>query len=131
MEKRKHPRLRKLLFVAAKRYDQNGELAEGHIGITVDISEGGMMIMTERPLPFMATVDLFLGFGDTILKIKGEVTRLEKQAGNKTLMGLKFLNVDEEAMALLKVASLFPSDEGSKDEGAEGSEADPGDGKQE
>jgi len=72
----------------------------------MDISEGGMLIMTERPLPFMTTLDLFLGFGDTILKVKGEVTRLEKQAGNKTLMGLRFLDLDEDARALLKVASL-------------------------
>ncbi|MDH5477880.1 MAG: PilZ domain-containing protein [Nitrospinota bacterium] len=128
MEKRKHPRLRKLLFAAAKKYDDNGELEEGSIGMTMDISEGGMLIMTESPLPFMARLDLFLGFGDTILKVKGEVTRLEKQAGNKTLMGLKFLEVDDEALSLLKVASFSGAAEGhrtnshgdtEKDHGAE------------
>ncbi|MDH5509753.1 MAG: PilZ domain-containing protein [Nitrospinota bacterium] len=124
MEKRRHPRLRKLLFVAAKRYNQHGELEEGRIGITIDISEGGMMIMTERPLPFMTTVDLFLGFGDTILKVNGEVTRLEKQTKNRTLMGIKFLNVDEEASALLKVASLSASSEGDKEEDASVPETD-------
>ena len=105
MDKRRHPRLRKLLFAAAKRYSESGELEEGHIGVTVDISEGGMLVMTESPLPFMATLELYLGFGDQILRIKGEVARLEKQAGNKTLMGIRFMNLDDEAKTMLKAAT--------------------------
>jgi hypothetical protein len=105
MEKRRHPRLKRLLFAAAKRYSESGELEEGRIGVTLDVSEGGMMVMTESPLPFLARLDLFLGFGDQILKIKGEVTRLEKQAGTKTLMGIRFVDLDEESLAMLKAAT--------------------------
>jgi len=108
MEKRKHPRLKKILFAAAKIYNQEGELQAGQIGMTLDISEGGMMVMTEKPLPFMAKLDLFLGVGDNILKIKGEVTRLEKQAGSKTLMGIRFINLDSQTKDLLSVTSVSP-----------------------
>ena len=105
-EKRKHPRLKKLLFTAAKRYDENGEIEEGRIGMTVDISVGGMLVVTEKPLPYEASLELFLGFGDSIIKIKGQVTRLEKQGANKTLMGIKFLELDEESKIIIQAATI-------------------------
>jgi len=115
-DKRKYPRLHKLLFAAAKKYDHNGELEAGRIGMTLDISEGGMLVLTEEPLPFMARIELFLGFGDTMLKVSGEVVRLEKHSVDKTLMGIKFLELDDESRVMLRAATLSdrPPDAGGQ-----------------
>jgi len=95
-DKRGSHRVRKNLFTAVKWYDAEGEIDGGDIGETLDISTSGMLIRTENPLPFKARLTIALAVEDDVLKLEGEVARLEREDDRRTLMGLRFLGLDDK-----------------------------------
>ncbi|MBI4827610.1 MAG: PilZ domain-containing protein [Nitrospinae bacterium] len=102
-DQRQHPRIRKHLFTAVKWYDEEGEINGADIGETLDISTGGILVRTEAPLPFKARLTISLAMEDEIIKLEGEVIRLERESDQHTLMGLRFVNVDgQTGQALAK-----------------------------
>lgn len=101
---RKYPRIKKILFSAVKRYDDDGELSEGYTGKTLNISEGGVLIESGNPLPLRTHLDVVLGMDDNMLKLKGEVVHLEQKGEDAVDMGVMFLGLDEEKRKALKRA---------------------------
>lgn len=101
---RKYPRIDKIMFSAVKRYDDDGELGEAYTGKTLNVSEGGVLIETDNPLPLRTHLDLVLGMDDNMLKLKGEVVHLEQKGDEIVDMGVMFLDMDEEARKALKRA---------------------------
>ncbi len=101
-EKRKHPRVQKVLFVALKDFSHESELIQENIGRTIDISEGGVLLEAEKILPFLSTVDLTIRLEDYLLKVEGEVTHIHKNWTGKVEMGVKFTKMSDEGIAKLK-----------------------------
>jgi c-di-GMP-binding flagellar brake protein YcgR len=102
-DQRHFPRIGKICFTAVKKYNETGELEEGLTGETLNISEGGILLLTENPLPFLAKLDVVIGLANDMLKIKGEVAHLKKLDNGKIEMGIKFVKLSEyEKKALLE-----------------------------
>lgn len=99
---RKYPRIKKTLFSAIKAYDSNGELSEGNTGQTLNISEGGVLIQTDTPLPLRTHLDLVLGMDDNMLKLKGEIVHLEQKGEDIVNMGVMFIDLDDFTRKALK-----------------------------
>ena len=99
---RKFPRVEKICFTAVKRYDESGELEAARIGKTLNVSEGGILLETTNPLPFMAQVNLVFATDNDMLKIKGEVIRLDKKENGTMVMGIRFLQIDKRDLTTLR-----------------------------
>ena len=101
---RKYPRLEKLWFTAVKSYDKDGELEEGYTGTTLNVSEGGMLVETENPLPFQVKINLTLALDDELIKLKGEVAHLKEREDGLVEMGFKFVEIGEKELKILRNA---------------------------
>jgi len=100
-ESRKSPRVSKLCFTSVKRYDATGELEEAQIGKTLNISDGGILLETDHPLPFLAQLEIVIGLDDEMLKLKGEVVHLLKKEDTLE-MGIRFLEVSGKDREILR-----------------------------
>ncbi len=101
-ESRKSPRVSKLCFTSVKRYDTTGELEEAQVGKTLNISDGGILLETDHPLPFMAQLEIVIGLDDEMLKLKGEVVHLLKKEDGALEMGIRFLEVSSKDRETLR-----------------------------
>lgn len=101
---RKHERVNKQCFIVVKTYDKDGELIEGYTGTTLNVSEGGALVETESPLPFLDVINLTLALEDVLIKLKGEVAHLKKREDSLIEMGFRFVDVGEKELKLLRNA---------------------------
>ncbi len=86
--------------------------------VTSNIGVGGAFILTEE-LPALGTelsIDIDVPTADELIKVAAEV-RWTASDGDETGMGVKFLNLDVEA--LLKLSEYFASLTGAEPDSAE------------
>jgi len=103
-KERKYPRVEKLCFTAVKAYGKNGELEKGYTATTLNVSEGGMLVEAENPLPHVAEFDLTLALDDELIKLKGEVAHLKKREDGLVEMGFRFIDIGDEELKILQNA---------------------------
>lgn len=101
---RQHERVEKQHFIVVKTYDEDGELVEGYTGTTLNVSEGGALVETENPLPFLSKVDLTLALDEVLIKLTGEVAHLKKREDGLVEMGFKFIDIKQEELNQLQKA---------------------------
>lgn len=81
------------------------------VDYSTDLSEGGVLIQTQEPLPVGTKLDIKfrLPGGIKLIETKGEVVWSHKKIGGETIldlvpgMGVKFLNLDEESKKYIEV----------------------------
>jgi len=101
-EARQYPRVSKLCFTAVKQYDTSGELEGAQLGKTLNLSEGGILLETDTPLPFLAQIEVLLGLESEMLKIKGEVAHLRRREEGLVEMGIRFVEISDHDLELLR-----------------------------
>ena len=69
---------------------------------TVDISQGGILIETSRPIDSEAIILISIDRDKKILEIKGRVVYCRKISPSKHLTGIEFAGSQKEAMDIVK-----------------------------
>ena len=72
------------------------------MGTTVDISQGGILIETSRPIETAQILLVSVDSNKQMLEIKGEVVHTRAVGPSKYLSGIKFIGSREEVMKIVK-----------------------------
>ena len=95
IDRRKYPRVRTNNLISYFAFDENGKLITQGMGITLDISRGGMLFETPDPIdPGL----LVLGATDLenhLIEVKGKLIHCTKAASGMYHSGIEFLGLDE------------------------------------
>ena len=101
-ERRKHPRIAVQCVFSYICLDEDGHpIAEG-MGTTVDISQGGIMIETSRPIETETLLLISVNRNKEMLEIKGKVAYTRTIGPAKHLAGIEFLGSREEVTKIVK-----------------------------
>lgn len=99
---RTYPRVNRLKLTAVELFSELGELEEGTIGRTMNISEGGMLLEMVKPLPLLSKVALSVGVGDDVAQMDGEVVHLRKNEEGRIETGIQFIGLTEETRKIIR-----------------------------
>ena len=99
---REYPRVERILLTSVEQYNIDGELAESRIGRTLNVSEGGILLEVDHPLPFLSKVSLNIAIKEDIIKADGEVVHLRRTKDGKIEMGIKFLDIPADDRMILE-----------------------------
>lgn len=86
-DKRNNPRYRSINFAAK----------DGMLFRTLDISQVGMLLEMDKPLPLTARVTLTIALGEKVISVTGHVVRHIPRAKGKTGVGVQFEPLDPKA----------------------------------
>jgi c-di-GMP-binding flagellar brake protein YcgR len=76
IERRKHPRIEAIELVSFENYETNQtELMQG-MGKTLDISMGGMCLVSRHALPLGSTLKLTLALDENLFEAEGRIMSL-------------------------------------------------------
>ncbi|MFO7687478.1 MAG: PilZ domain-containing protein [Deltaproteobacteria bacterium] len=101
-EKRKNPRVTTHNVVSYICLDADGhQIAEG-IGTTVDISQGGTLLETSRPIDAEYVLLMSIDLNNNMIETKGKVAHSRSVGPAKYLTGIQFLGEREEVTQVVK-----------------------------
>jgi c-di-GMP-binding flagellar brake protein YcgR len=101
-ERRKYPRIAVQSVFSYTCLDEDGHPIDEGMGTTVDISQGGIMIETSRPIESKTLVLVSVDKDKKMLEIKGKVVYTRTIAPSKHLSGIEFVGSPEEVKKIVK-----------------------------
>ncbi len=110
--KRQHERIHSL-NLSYICLDENKNIVKQGMGRTLNISESGILLETHFPIDLNHEIQLTIGLEEDLLDIKGVPVHVRSIEGGKYQIGIKLLDLDDNAIALLK---KFISEGGPKNE---------------
>ncbi len=116
--KRQHERIHSL-NLSYICLDENKNIVKQGMGRTLNISESGILLETHFPIDLKHEIQLTIGLEEDLLDIKGVPVHVRSIEGGKYQIGIKLLDLDDNAIALLK---KFISEGGPKNEPDTGGE---------
>lgn len=90
--------LRTLLHVSAKGREKKSSFA----GVSHNISMSGMLLETDQELKKGDRLTWTVNIGLRKISADGRVVRIQEQAGEKFLCGIKFLNLDTKSLVIIE-----------------------------
>lgn len=101
-ERRRHPRVPTSNIVSYICIDADGQpMAEG-MGKTVDISQGGALLETARPVESKYILMLSIDLDKKVIETKGRVVHSRPNGSSTYLTGIKFDGTPEEVTAVIR-----------------------------
>ena len=86
-----------------KKYVEAGALQLAYTGITVNVSEGGMLVETkDDSLSVGSQVTVSVCFDKDVIKIPSEILRLEHWKKGRTGVGLKFAHLPDTGLSSIR-----------------------------
>jgi c-di-GMP-binding flagellar brake protein YcgR len=101
-EKRKYPRVVTSNIVSYICIDKDGNELDQGMGRTVNISQGGTLLETSRPIESDYIVILTIDLDDNVIQTKGEVVHTRSVEAGKYLTGIRFQGTREEVLRIVK-----------------------------
>ena len=101
-ERRQHPRIAVQTVFSYICLDEDGTPVDEGMGTTVDISKGGIMIETSRPIETETLVLISVDKDKKMLEIKGKVVYTRELNASRHLSGIQFQGSAEEVMKMVK-----------------------------
>lgn len=103
-EKRKSVRINGVFPVQLKAEKPRTNILSSICANTVNISEGGLSISLNLPLPFSSIVSLQIDFSSdySLTSEKAEVVWSTRTAGNKFRSGIRFLELEDDRLSRLR-----------------------------
>ncbi len=92
--------------------DENNNIVKQGMGRTLNISESGILLETHFPVESEHIIRLTISLEEDLLDIKGKPVHVRSEDGGKYQIGIKFLDLDQNAVDLIK---KYISDSGTKD----------------
>ena len=101
-ERRKYPRVPTSNIVSYVCIDARGKpIAEG-MGKTVDISQGGVMLETGRPIESKYILMLTMDLKKKVVETKGRVVHSRPNGSSTYVTGIKFEATPDEVTAVIR-----------------------------
>ena len=116
-QRRRWDRKKTLNLVEYVILGENGEHVSRGMGRTRNVSEGGLLLETYRPLQPEQTVLISLGLGDDMVELKGRIVHLHPpvppSSKDRHCSGVELTEIDHEGKRLLKkyIAALNDAQE--------------------
>jgi hypothetical protein len=109
IEKRNHPRIETQNIVNYFLYDQKGKKIDEGKGYTKNLSQSGVLLETDKPLPGLYIILMTIDLLGNKVKVKGTVAHTRKNSNsNRYLSGIKFLgNEDESREAIIVFVKVY------------------------
>jgi len=108
-EKRKHPRVKAENLVSYFLLDDKGNEIEEGIGRTINVSMGGILIETNKPIGTQDVLLMIIGLDDEIMNMKGKVVHCRAEDSGMFRTGIQFLepkeNIQLFVTSLIKIYS--------------------------
>lgn len=101
-ERRKHPRVAVQTVFSYICLDEDGHPVDEGMGTTVDISQGGIMIETSRPIETKTILLVSVDKDKKVLEVMGKVVYTRAIGPSKHLSGIQFKGSPEEVMKMVK-----------------------------
>lgn len=100
MDERRHePRVKALTLVDVAEFNEAGLLTELTMGRTLDVSQDGMRLELNHPVPVDSTLTLELELGESVVEVHGKVHSCNRVTANgqtRYAMGVEFLDLSTE-----------------------------------
>lgn len=100
-EHRSQPRVESQNLVSIEYVDKEGSATE-FMGRSLDLSETGIQVETNRAYPNMSVLSLSLCIGEDILKVKGRVVHAKGTKDGRVALGIRFLDLTDKDSKTLK-----------------------------
>ncbi len=92
--------------------DENNNIVKQGMGRTLNISESGILLETHFPVESEHIIRLTISLEEDLLDSKGKPIHVRSEDGGKYQIGIKFLDLDQNAVDLIK---KYISESGTKD----------------
>ena len=102
-DKRLHSRIDALNLIAYDCMDEDGQVVMHGMGRTLNVSEGGILIETHVQIEQQYDALLSIGLENDLIDIKGKVVSSKPGKADKFESGIKFLEIGETELAILKL----------------------------
>ena len=99
--KRKHERIHSL-NLSYLCLDEDNNIVKQGMGRSLNISESGMLLETHFAVDAKHQIQLTISLEEDLLDIKGVPVHVRSVEGGKYQIGIKFIDLDDNAAALLK-----------------------------
>lgn len=99
--KRKFSRASSLNLVTLEQLDSWGNVSLEAMGRTLDLSEGGIKLELDQPVPFLSEVRFKVALKEDILDVRGRVIHL-KLEGKKIHCGVTFTGLSDRSKGLIR-----------------------------
>ena len=101
-EHRKFERADALNFLAYSCVDEkDGINTQQGIGRTLNISEGGVLLETDRPLDSTQTIFLTIALKDKVIDVKGKILWCKESEVGIFMSGIEFYGMEQDACPVL------------------------------
>ena len=96
VERRKHPRVKTSNLISYYSFDETGKLISHGLGVALDISKGGMLLLTPCFIESGPIVLTAIDWEKNIVEVKGKLIYSAKQATEMYRCGIEFVGIDEQ-----------------------------------
>ena len=101
-ERRKYPRVATSNIVSYVCIDKDDNEVDQGMGRAVNISQGGTLLETSRPIESEYILLLTVDLNDNVIQAKGEVIHTRPIEAGKYLTGIRFKGTREEVLQIVK-----------------------------
>ena len=102
-DKRLHTRIEALNLIAYECTDESGQMVLRGMGRTLNVSEGGILLETHVQIEQQYDALLSIGLENELIDIKGKFVGSKPGKVDKFESGIKFLEIGEKELAVLKL----------------------------
>ncbi|MBI4574994.1 MAG: PilZ domain-containing protein [Planctomycetes bacterium] len=101
-DKRGMARVTTVQLVRLAQESEAGAGCAEALGRTLDLSERGVRVESDRHLPFLAEVDLSIALGEVIVQARSRIVHLTVSPAGSFHIGFEFSHVSEEDRTRLR-----------------------------
>jgi predicted Zn finger-like uncharacterized protein len=95
IERRKHPRVKTSNLISYYSFNETGKLISHGLGVTADISKGGMLLETPCFVESGPIVLTAIDWEKNLVQVKGKLIYSVKQATEMYRCGIEFVGINE------------------------------------
>ena len=95
IERRKHPRVKTSNLISYYSFDETGKFISHGLGVTLDISKGGMLLETPCFVESGPIVLTAIDWEKNLVQVKGKLIYSVKQATGMYRCGIEFVGINE------------------------------------
>ncbi len=100
-ERRKYIRPESLYLLDYLALDEQGQASGYSMGRTLDVSEGGLLFETHRPLATGHFVRITIGLKEDLVDITGKIAHTTDDDAGRFQSGVQFVNVDDQSQQVI------------------------------
>ncbi|RME77272.1 MAG: PilZ domain-containing protein [Planctomycetota bacterium] len=103
MFRRKHPRVQAINLVSTFEVSEDKIQEFGHLGATLNISEGGVLFESKVPFPLLSILKLEIALGERVIIAQGRVVRMEEVEPHRIQVAVHFTEINDDDREFIRL----------------------------